>query len=90
MRRVSKKRQAEQKEYSKARLSFLATLPLCEVCTKVKMDQRNKSTDIHHKKGRGKFYLDQDSWLAVCRPCHDRIHSNPIWARENNYIIDRS
>lgn len=84
MRRVSKKRQAEQKEYSKRRLNFLAMLPSCEVCAK------SKSTDIHHKKGRGKYYLDEDSWLAVCRPCHDRIHSNPIWARENNYIIDRS
>jgi hypothetical protein len=90
MKRVSKKRTTDSKIYSKMRLNFLATYPLCEVCPTVKMDQRKTSTDVHHKKGRGKYYLDEDSWLAVCRQCHDEIHGNPIWARENNYIIYRS
>jgi len=83
MRRVSKKRQAESKEYSRKRSSFLATLPLCEVCAK------SKSTDIHHRKGRGKYYLDEGTWLATCRGCHDRIHRNPTWAREKGFILDR-
>ena len=48
MRRVSKKRMSDLREYSKKRSSFLATLPLCEVCAKA------KSVDVHHKKGRGK------------------------------------
>jgi len=83
MKRVSKKRQADLKEYSRKRLNFLATLPLCEVCGK------EKSKDVHHRKGRGKYYLDEDTWLATCRSCHDRIHKNPIWARENGFLLDR-
>ena len=71
------------------RKNFLATRPLCEVCTKVKMDRRNQSTDVHHKKGRGKYYLDEDTWLATCRQCHDEIHKNPIWARKMGYLEDR-
>jgi len=30
-------------------------------------------SDVHHKKGRGIYYLDTDTWIAVCRNCHDII-----------------
>jgi hypothetical protein len=59
-------------------------LPICEVCGKA------KSTDVHHRKGRGRFYLDVDSWLSTCRSCHDRIHSSPIWAREKGFLLEPS
>lgn len=52
----------------------------CEVCGVY-------ATDIHHKKGRGKNLCEKESFLAVCRKCHTRIHDNPAWARENNYLI---
>tara|TARA_B100001093_G_scaffold504253_1_gene559790 strand:- start:25 stop:312 length:288 start_codon:yes stop_codon:yes gene_type:complete len=84
LRRVSKARREASKIYLTLRQSFLADLPLCEVC------EKEKSTDVHHKKGRGKYYLDVDTWLSVCRKCHDRIHVNPSWARENGFIEDRS
>ncbi len=83
MKRISKARQEASKIYSELRKKFLQELPSCEVCTKA------KSTDVHHKKGRGKFYLDVESWLSVCRRCHDRIHASPIWARKNGYLEDR-
>lgn len=47
---------------------------------------RAKSTDVHHIAGRGINYLNEDTWLATCRPCHDRIHREPIWAREKGYL----
>lgn len=84
MRRVSKKRQKESREYSRLRKDFLQELPYCEVCA------RSKSTDIHHRKGRGKYYLDVESWLSTCRSCHDRIHRNPIWAREKGFLLEPS
>lgn len=83
MRRMSKKRQTESKEYTAQRRKFLDKLPICEVCGKA------NSTDVHHRKGRGKYYLDDDSWLSVCRRCHDRIHVSPDWGRANGYIVDR-
>lgn len=44
------------------------------------------STDIHHKAKRGKNYLNTDTWMAVCRTAHQRIHANPSWAREKGYL----
>jgi len=81
LRRVSKRRSEEMKEYSKKRTEFLTELPICEVCMKA------KATDVHHKAGRGKHYLDDETWLSTCRSCHDRIHREPIWAREKGFLI---
>jgi hypothetical protein len=25
--------------------------------------------------------------MAVCRPCHQRIHDNPAWAKEQGYLV---
>ena len=80
MKRVSDKRKKEGKEYLKKRSLFLTELPTCEVC------MRAKSTDVHHIAGRGINYLNEDTWLSTCRPCHDRIHKDPIWAREKGYL----
>lgn len=80
LRRVSKKRQVEGKQYSLMRKSFLAELSLCEVC------MREQSTDVHHIEGRGKNYLNDKTWLSVCRACHEKIHREPIWSRERGYL----
>lgn len=81
LRRVSKKRAKETKEYMEIRKDFMEKYPICEVCTKA------KSTDVHHKEKRGKNYLEKDTWLSVCRSCHMKIHEQPAWARENNYLV---
>ena len=47
------------------------------------------STEIHHKKGRGKYLLDTSTWMAVSRDAHLWIHDNPKEARELGYIIRR-
>lgn len=54
---------------------------MCEVCMKA------KTSDVHHTKGRGRFYMDVDTWLSVCRSCHDKIHKEPKWAREKGYLV---
>lgn len=76
IRKVSARRQAEAKHYSKLRLQFLADKPTCQVCL------TRKATDVHHVKGRyGGNYLNVTTWLAVCRHCHTYIHNNPAKAR---------
>ena len=58
---------------------------LCEVnmtglCTQ-------KSTDVHHVAGRiGSLLLDETQWIAVCRACHDFIHTHPKDARERGWL----
>lgn len=77
---MSDKRKKESVEYIARRNKFLEELPLCEVC------QQAKSSDVHHTAMRGKNYLRVDTWLAACRPCHDKIHREPNWARQQGYL----
>ena len=77
----SSKRIIQDKEYSSKRKVFLEKHPMCiahlpGVCT-------NHSTDVHHIAGRiESLYLDEESWLAVCRACHSWIHTHPLESRE--------
>lgn len=80
LRPASKKRAAALKEYYVLRLSYLRLHPACEICHVA------PSTDIHHKAGRGPNLNKTETWLAACRPCHERVHHNPSWAREKNYL----
>lgn len=77
----SKKRTVLDREYAKLRTAFL-TGKKCEVCEK-------PAEDAHHTKGRVKYYLAVDTWMAVCRGCHDNIHRNPALAYEKGYLKRR-
>ncbi len=86
LRKVSKKRAQELKVYHALRSKFLERHPVCQIgrgligCT-------NLSNDVHHRKGRvGKQLLDRRSWIAVCRPCHARLHDHPKEARKMGWI----
>jgi hypothetical protein len=80
--RRSKKLAKKEREYSEIRKLFLDENPKCSVCQGV-------ATEIHHKKGRGKYLLIVKYFLAVCWRCHKEIEENPIWAKENNYSVSR-
>ena len=79
IRPMSRKREREAKLYSSLRREFLEARKTCEICGKM-------SQDVHHKAGRGSNYLAVDTWLSVCRSCHDRIHAHPAWARGEGYL----
>jgi len=87
LRRVSKKRQAQLKEYGKLRKEYLEEHSKCEVC------QSRNATEIHHKMGRGKHTNDVEYFVAICRTCHNNVHFGtnqgygPSWARENGWLI---
>ena len=83
---VSSKRKKKDQEYLKLRERFLTENHLCQVtvagCT-------NGATDVHHTyagANRDAFYLVQSTWRAVCRNCHDWIHSHPTEARVMNWL----
>tara|TARA_R110002051_G_scaffold158793_2_gene230142 strand:+ start:550 stop:813 length:264 start_codon:yes stop_codon:yes gene_type:complete len=86
MRQKSKKMQKLDTKYSQLRRGFLTDYPMCQAalpeCT-------NRSTDIHHKKGRGIYHNDITTWLSVCRTCHNWIELNPIDAQELGFSISR-
>lgn len=83
--KMSSKRRLESRIYSKKRKAFLAENRVCHVCQK--NGELRNSEDVHHTKGRlGGGYLDESTWLAVCRPCHMWIHEFPSAARARGLI----
>ena len=84
MRRVSKKRGKALREYAWRRAQFLwsgGERRCCEVEGCICL-----ATEVHHKAGRGKNLNNVATWMAVCRPHHEKIHRNPSWARAHNYL----
>lgn len=76
---MSKKRQKESGVYSRERKKFLEANPICQVC------MSRPSNQIHHVRGRGRYYLDENHWLAVDDQCHDFITRNPALSFEMGY-----
>ncbi len=77
---VSKKRAGQRKEYLKLRDEFLMLRCRCERCGLA-------ATEVHHKQGRGKHYLEVATWAALCSKCHNYIHNNVADAKEDGWLI---
>lgn len=46
----------------------------------------NPASQIHHRKGRGKYLLDRRTWLAVCGLCHHYLETHKKEARKLGII----
>ena len=82
----SPKRIKENAVYSLLRMSYLGSHPMCEAGLQ---GCQGQATDVHHTysgKDRSKYYLKTETWLAVCRNCHNYIHMNPIFSRESGLL----
>lgn len=102
LRRVSKKRSAQLREYSKLIKIYKEAHPFCEATIKLKgLDEAEviandgryfdgvvpRSTEIHHVAKRyGSRLNDTSKWMAICREMHERIEQNKSWARENGLL----
>ena len=53
------------------------------------LDRIPKATEIHHKRGRGRYLLDTSTWMAVSRAGHDAIHADPKTSYEKGYMLPR-
>jgi hypothetical protein len=80
--RSSTKRKAELRRYCELKREFWRTHRHCEICF-VPIFQEPP----HHTKGTiGPLFLAVETWMAVCKACHRRIHDHGKWAREQGYI----
>jgi len=81
---VSDKMTKELAKYRRLRSKYLEATPTCEVrgCNRT-------ATEIHHRRSRGIYLCVVEYFLAVCRPCHLKIESEVIWAKEQGYSVDR-
>jgi rubrerythrin len=78
---LSGSRKNKNADYEKVKAEYFEEKNYqCEICN-------GQGMDLHHKKGRGKFLCDKSSFMVLCRPCHNHVHHEVGWARENGYII---
>jgi len=79
---MSEKRRVRVKEYTALRKEFLKQHPQCAVFPHL------KATQIHHTWHReGERLNDVRYWLAVSDEGHKKIHAQPVWARNNGFLI---
>lgn len=80
----SKKQEKLDAVYSQLRRVYLEKNPNCQAslpgCTR-------NATEVHHKSLRGDNYLVVDTWCAICRSCHTKIHLDPKAARELGLLV---
>jgi hypothetical protein len=83
---VSDKKDVLDVLYSKLRKEFLnkpenatcfAKLPCCQGGFKEELT-------VHHTKGRGRYYLDTKTWIALCMSCHQWVETHHEEAKEMN------
>lgn len=76
--KFSEKMKGQLKTYKELRKEYLEKHPHCFAnlpgC-------RKRSVDVHHLGGRGSKLNKEETWIAVCRPCHDVI-TNKLSATE--------
>ena len=90
VRKRSKAMAKKMAQYAVQRVIFLSRNTLCQCCpVRRPTGIALWADDVHHKRGRGKFLMDKETWLPVCRPCHTFIHDNPQWAYENGMLERR-
>lgn len=87
IKKVSKKMAKANNAYSKLRKIFLNNHSICHA--KIFKCSLH-ATEVHHKKGRGKYHLDTNTWLPVCRNCHTWIENNPSDAVELGFSESRN
>lgn len=97
VRRVSKKQRAALKDYFAVRASYLARNAACEagpVILKAKLPASYAvprcevwASQVHHLAGRGKNLCNEETFCAVCDPCHKFIHAHAQKSREPGLLI---
>lgn len=81
--KVSDKRKADQVIYTQKRRDYLDTHPFCEWpdgCSRV-------ASDLHHKAKRGAHYLDESTFMGLCRVHHRFVHDNENQARAMGILV---
>ncbi len=82
----SSKRVKLDSEYSKLRMAFLYANPMCQAHLP---NCGTQATDVHHSKGRGKYYLAINTWVALCRSCHSWLELHPTEAKALGFSYNR-
>ena len=85
----SPKRPSLTRQYAALRKQFLLKHPKCQVLQGPNRPCPNPATELHHRKGRGKWLLVEETFLAICNQCHRQIHG-PLaaFAHRMGYMLN--
>lgn len=80
----SDKQNVLDRVYGNLRRDFLSQKEHAQCAAKLPGCLRSTGQDltIHHTKGRGKFYLDTSTWIALCLNCHRWVEEHPQEAKD--------
>ena len=87
LRPVSSRRAEENNLYYHKRNEFLSKNRWCEAgiildTARYTTGCTLSSTQVHHRKKRRKYFLDETTWIPVCVRCHTFIEDHKDIARE--------
>ena len=85
MLRISPKQKKAQAKYYAEKYKYMEAHPFCEM--HLLNGFQIYATDLHHKRGRGKYIADPRYFASLCSECHQYIHEHSNWARENGWLI---
>ena len=84
---ISEKRQSESQIYKEKATEFLRKFPWCAYSLRIH-GRHIRATQIHHILRRGKYYLDESTWLPVSAFGHNEIERHPAMAREYGWLYN--
>jgi hypothetical protein len=44
---------------------------------------------VHHKRGRGIWLMEVETWMAACNACNLYVEDNHAWAVDNGFKESR-
>lgn len=87
MKRVSDKQKTALQEYNERVKVWKVENPKCKA--KCNSNCTGETVDNHHRRGRGKYLMDESTWLPVCRSCHDYIGQHTHEAYDKGWSQSR-
>lgn len=78
--------------YEDRKKNYLESMDCCEIC------HQQRPLDLHHKAGRygssddgegnqEHNLINTNTFMALCRSCHDTVHRHPSISREKGYLV---
>lgn len=84
--KMSEKRKKEMPIYKDKREEHLAKHPHCQI--KIMDICLGRATEIHHAGKRGKNYLNEETFMSACSPCHEFVETkmSAVERREKGFL----
>jgi hypothetical protein len=87
IRKVSVRRESENRTYLKLNREYLAEHRFCECCEPIHGGPVRRSNQVHHYRGRvGRLLTDTRFFRASCQECHTWICDNGAEARKRGVL----